>query len=549
MIFFMADITNPQNLALPEPWIEINDLDDSELPKPPAIIDLNDPKIRNGFLIDPEPVLFLHHAPDSRIGFYRHDPISGRWNCLGSQNPAEYKNTFPGFMSWLWQDAFFSVHSQKTAGSLIPATGLPYAPLHENNVRYLNSCHADIDCGRADDPDPQKRIAPTLAIAICLEAIERGYLPPLSMFAYSGRGVYLFWILRDPTQQYNAENAWAERVGLWVKIQEAIGNVLKKCHLPWDRQVKAVNQVLRVPGSINPKAQRPTRFYIQHAANGTPVYSLNEMAKFFKIGSLHIGQAGPPLLEDSKFKKPKTRNPNKRKGYISVGQRMADDWREIARYFQGWTQGHRRKSLERYAAFLLQAGKTGNTILTYVQEMASNCVPPYPTFKTDDPPLTKIVAGVIHSGRRRFKVKFLLDYLNGPNGALGKNKKELTIEIARELDLKTIIPAAYKQELKRTDKQTRLQLANRRQNLIRSWLKENGREGTPPSCRSMVKIFANKNWGQYSYMTIFRDYAKIGIVRAPGSPGRPKKDLTAVNEESNLPFPDPPGRKDGEIAP
>jgi hypothetical protein len=236
------------------------------------------------------------------------------------------------------------------------------------------------------------------------------------------------------------------------------------------------------------------------------VYSLNDLALFFGVPLLARDRNPEP--QRLAYESPKTHNPNKRRGYEAVGERLAADWRKIERHRQGWPQGERAKCLGFYALFLRRAGYAKATAYDLTREMAQNCQPSYPSDKTDTT-TAQIVDAAWKSGRKRFKAAWLAENYG------------VTPDLARALDLQTILPASIRAE-RRTTAIARKQATARRRAYIHSWLKQKGRLGTPPPLREMVKILAAAEM-PVSYQTVLMDYRHLKILRAPGSPGRPRK--------------------------
>jgi len=74
-----------------------------------------------------------------------------------------------------------------------PQRQRPYFDASTKNLQELNAMTMDLDVGRSDD-QPSAHVA----IGIAMAMAEDGVIPYPSIHATSGRGAYLFWLLRDP---------------------------------------------------------------------------------------------------------------------------------------------------------------------------------------------------------------------------------------------------------------------------------------------------------------------------------------------------------------
>ena len=124
----------------------------------------------------------------------------------------------------LTNNVYFTVNSYyRTLGRACTATFLPRPARQEKNIRWLNACYVDIDVGRfgcenefllgkycpellPDDLDEkipgEKRLTWEQALLLAMILEEQGTIPPVSVYARSGRGIYLFWLLEPVKFHY-----------------------------------------------------------------------------------------------------------------------------------------------------------------------------------------------------------------------------------------------------------------------------------------------------------------------------------------------------------
>ena len=407
--------------------------------------------------LDVAPILALHIEPDGYVGFARYpDPENPPLDKDG--NPKTFENLFsiradklrsmfPSFAAWLTHDSLFTVNAyHRAAWWNNPTTGLPDVLRKETRLSKLTACYSDIDCGREESDEPGANLDWRQALCAAGALADTGEIPHPSMMAASGRGVYLFWFLRDEKDPAKLPHAWPEKIQLYKKCNEALGERLKKCGLPADAVYDAA-RVLRVPGSVHRKTGRRVGYIIQaqlDLAGQGFFYTLREMADFLGIPAAisELPAATRTLAKHPKTRRRETINPGtaprRIKNQQALSARRAEDlitiesWREgfIRRgkkYPDGSTSPGRRRILTMYAGFLLGAKATREETIKALQAMAANMKPPYPSDPpADDPPIETIVQAAYSEKPPKWKRETLCKYLG------------VTDEVARELELKTI---------------------------------------------------------------------------------------------------------------
>ena len=403
--------------------------------------------------LDVGPILALHIEPNGFVGFARYpDPENPPLDKDGQPKTFEHlfsirvdalRLMFPAFAAWLTHDSLFTVNAYHRAAPWDNrTTGLPDVWRGKKHLSKLTACYSDIDCGRPESDEPGADLDWRQAQHEAEDLADRGVIPQPSMMARSGRGVYLFWFLRDEKDPAKLQHAWTEKRQLYVKCNAALGERLRAHSLPADR-IHDAARVLRVPGSIHRTSGRRVGYVVQYDQGGSGfVYTLRELAAFLKIPS-PVSEL--PAATRALAKSPKTRvtkNPGsaplRSKGYRALHAFRAADlitiesWRDgfIRRgkkYPDGSTSPGRRRILSMYAGFLRGAKATREETIKALQAMAGNMKPPYPSDPpADDPPIKTIVQAVYSDTPKRWKNKTLCKYFG------------VTDKVARELELKTI---------------------------------------------------------------------------------------------------------------
>ena len=175
-------------------------------------------------------------------------------------------------------------------------------------VVRLGAIFVDIDCGRDGWDYSAEEAADVLG-----ELVQRGRLARPSMFQFSGRGLWAFWLLRDEREPSTTPFANAENRELWTALQQRTADVIATDvpDLRLDRTAGEFTRVTRLHGSVNPAADRRVHYELLPGPAGEPIrYSLEDLAGFYGL------------------QRPATRRPL---------DEPEEDWRDVA------LEAHRRR--------------------------------------------------------------------------------------------------------------------------------------------------------------------------------------------------------------
>jgi len=471
---------------------------------------------------DAGPILAIHRGADGYVGFVRKPdrPKIGRdgkpvqFETLFSVKVAELREMFPTLVEWLTQDAYFTVNSMyRAAPYLNTLTGLPDVWRKEEHLKYLNAAYTDLDVGRPNSEKEEQRQTWRDAAAVAGKMMDRGELPQASIFARSGQGVYLFWLLRDERNaalppKGDAKH-YPERLALYKSVNRALGERL--AHLAADAAAHDGARVLRVPGTRHGKTHQHATYMIQADATGKGyAYTLSDLAD-----RLGVKETNPSLPDQTRKLalgwyspwygrqiKERGTAPNRVKGKISRAAKRAQDMVTLEQHRGGWPKGRRRYRLELFARFLRSAGNAPKDVLKAVQVMAANCNPPYPS-DGNDTPLGSVVDSVFTKNSQIISNDKLCKWL------------EVTPELARKLELLTILPQVVRDERKPPPGGRRGQEKEARRDFIRDHL-ERYRDA---SCREVVKALVRAG-RPASHQTVNKEMNALGYVHRQR--GRPK---------------------------
>ena len=467
------------------------------------------------------PVEALHRSPDSIIGLVRQG-ARGVEN-LFSVTPRELREMLPELSKWLLEDAYFTVNGYYQAARwLNRTTGLPCVMRREENLRYLNACYADLDIGRAGAAGAKGKNA-SEATQLLFDLMFGGALPQCSMTARSGRGMYVFWILRDDDDPTTAPRGdkrfFRERLELYKQVNRAICNRLES--LAADRKAIDGARVLRTPGTLHGATGAKCVYAVHHDGQGALfTYTLSELAALFGVREMavslpdstrdvnEIDEALRSFDESGAEREgagnqngrpPGAPMPKRANGPKALARDRAQDLTVLEQARQGWPKGNRRFCLRLYAQFLRASGCQRRETLRAVEVMASNCQPPYPSDKSDTNG-ARIVADVWSEPLKRHNTQNLVGWLR------------ITHDEARDLGLKRLLPQSLRDErdAAKPTKSNREAQSDERRRVIYDLIISGGMK----SARDFVSLLCARGI-QTGQVTVNRDLDALGFGEHP----------------------------------
>ena len=171
-----------------------------------------------------------------------------------------------------------AVHHRSFAPGLLPTYRAAAG------ARYLNACYVDVDChGLGKTPGDVLGAAFDLQLA--------GKIPNVSVFWYSGRGLWLLWLLKaegavesdNPWELPPSQRAWPEMLNLYRHTERAIVGMPELVALGSDTKATDAARITRLAGSLNPKAGVPVRVLPQLVDGRIPCYGLRDVAAFWGV--------------------------------------------------------------------------------------------------------------------------------------------------------------------------------------------------------------------------------------------------------------------------
>jgi hypothetical protein len=488
--------------------------------------------------LDVASILAIHRDPGGYVGFVRKpDPAAppkldrnGRpytWENLFSIRVDELRSMFPAIAQWLTHDSYMTVHAYHRAAPYPNRqTGLPDVWRKEKHLRSLTACYADLDCGRPESDEPGADLSWRQAQHEAELLADTGVIPMPSIMARSGRGVYLFWLLRDARDPDKLPHAWPEKIELYKACNRSLNERLRAHRLPADKAAIDAARVLRVPGSIHRKAVVRVRYVIQLDDNARGfVYTLPEMATFLGLPALDgdLPDKTRKLARPAQYRKVKTPGaaPLRSHGTIKVNALRAQDLLTLqahkggfvkrnTKHGDGSTSPGRRFILTLYANFLRGSGADQDAARDAVRSMAANMAPPWPDEPGDPTPDALAVAEYATNRRRRWSNKKLCALLG------------VSADLARELELKTIRPLDVALETDRA-RPHQADMIQARRDFVRQYIETHG----PTSARRLARVLYAKGYtgSEMNQETANQDLHALGFVAVRSRGGRPRKAL------------------------
>ena len=420
------------------------------------------------------------------MGIYRKSEMG--MPCVAGIRAENIKEEFPGIAPDVidQKNIYFTVNGYWPGHRNEGKSIIAYLGRSERFLRSLNACYVDLDVSRLpllEKPDqPEAWQSWRQAMATVGEMADQGEIPQPSIFSRSGRGLYVFWLLRDEENPNQSPPAF--QLDFYKRINAAIQERLR-CVAP-DHAAKDGARVLRVPNSNHPNGVT-VQYLKQHDENGkVPDYTLKEMAEWFAVE--------PVQKQRRRFDPDRVKG--NRVGYKAVHQKRK---RDLERLFRagGVKQGNRRFALTVYTYALRVLETPPKEAADLVQRIARKCSPSYPG--TEDTPPRDIVEAVYRmTGAELFEAGKLR------HDTLAK-RLGVTAEMAEGLELETIIPDFVKEDRKQKRRNAPTKAQERR-----SWLVGElaAHPTEKPSLRDLSEK-AGKAGHRCSHETIRRDLERI----------------------------------------
>lgn len=380
----------------------------------------------------------IHGRDDAYAAIFRKDRNGKVENLFGVRGDQLAEIMTPDL---LVEDIFITVNGYYVPEKrrLDPGPVKGWIRKTNRDLRALRVVYVDLDVGRTTEQAPNNPAAWLTDRDVDCQIgklADAGVIPQPSVVVLSGRGVIVFWLLRDARNPDQPPPDLGGNRALYVKLNRALQARLSD--FAPDRSAYDATRAFRMPGSINSKVGLRVIYRPQFDEQGLPfTYTLGELAALLDV------EPGTP-----KTARRWTRTARKggkyskrgRAGFDGLQLHRVSDIESVAQR-QGIQQGARRKTISIYASHLLKAGDSIHEIKRKCAAMARQCKPAYPS-EPGEPDAAAIVDDLTkRSGAAlewtKTQTKTLLRWLN------------VDADKARALQLKTIVPSEVREERKR----------------------------------------------------------------------------------------------------
>lgn len=438
---------------------------------------------------DLEPILELHRGPDGFVRFFVRKDDGDLQPVASIRVDTLRQKWLPGFLDRLSVDSYLTVNSFWKAGTS-----------RTDDLRYLNACYVDLDYYRAG-------IERSDAIARLVLAQDEQVIPPASIIADSGRGMWAIFLLVSDQDAGLPPRAWPDFMDLYRAVQRAILYAIERT-LPLlkpDRKAIDASRVTRVPGSFSRAGQRRVEWWIQGDSVGGFAYTLDQLADFFHVRQNPEPEPEPPpiipgeqrrltLLPPRRTVRTARPMPEKRKGWLRLMQKRIADLETLRLLRDGIPEGSRNSFLWIYTVTMRKMGARDGEVGEKLLELWRDChQPPHRASRW----FSKTEAGrYVETSRRwhKWSNRTLVEMLS------------ITAEEQDEL-----ASIRLDQESKPVRRRSRAERNDRRR-LIRQIIAERG--GAAPSCRDLQVVLQERGV-TVSFRTVNTDLRVLGFRPDP----------------------------------
>ena len=385
----------------------------------------------------------IYRHPDS-VAMISHKNENGQWADDGWVTP-EGMNAPSVFQRFIDRaDSFVSLNSFFAPERLIKHDGVSprYATRRrEENLRSLNSCYVDIDCGREGEFSAME------AKVFVMRLAHEGRIPKPSGYVMSGRGLWVLWLLEPSIENCSSGSV---RLDLYKRVNEALQGVLSA--LPVDKETKDGARMIRIPGSTN-RANGNEVNYTFEGNSGQPVYryELRTLAADLKVVLPH--------KKKKKRLRAKAIQGAGKAGFIALNESRLSD---LEKLFQSGviTKGMRRTALTEVLKHMIALGFHNEVRVRKVKELAKMTLPRFEELQSEIlTPLSNIQPGnLVPQGGEKANLPFRSN-LNLVS------KLRITVELATKFGLVQIIPKELKEQ-RQLEKTKKWKVGERRNRIV-----------------------------------------------------------------------------------
>jgi hypothetical protein len=280
---------------------------------------------------------------------------------------SDLETVFPEFREHLFKNSYVSINAAvRMARRSMAKIGTPRH--NTGTLRYLCASYVDIDCHTLG-----KSCEDVLRFA--KELISLHQVPPWSGVVYSGRGMWLLWLLNDASNpelahlgayQDNSRN----HLQLYARVGEKLRGLLASVGA--DPAASDAARYIRLPGSFRTDIEVEVVWEWEDSLREVPIsYTLVDLAD-------RLGVAGPPARRDRAALDKVGKYPLRRHGREAANRNRLAAFKVLEDLRGGFRKGMRANAAFILAACLRQTGHSWNATVDEMERFGRNCVPALP---------------------------------------------------------------------------------------------------------------------------------------------------------------------------
>ena len=326
---------------------------------------------------DVQPIMELHRGNDGYVAFQR-KRADGTFERVCSVRASELAQLFPEFIApHVDEESYFTLNSSfigprdlAQRSELVPE--LPKARWGSSMLRYLTTCYIDLDCYKLGLTVGQ-------CLGWCVDAQDKGVIPPVSLYMRSGKGLWAFWMLHEDAadETRNPVRAWPEKISTYRRIERQ----LLRMFADVGSDAKAVDpaRITRVPGSLHRGSGRRVDYWFQLDQSGRPFsYRLDELAVLVNVNPTRYGPSLRKAIDPAASEKAK-------KGYDALNKQRLSKMLSLIAERGFIEEGARNHAALLLSCFLHRAGVDEEELIQAVTRFGKNqCVPPLSNAEIQD---------------------------------------------------------------------------------------------------------------------------------------------------------------------
>ena len=274
---------------------------------------------------------------------------------------------FPEFRADLLKNSYVSINAAARAAR--GSVGKIGKPKHNTDtLRYLCASYVDIDCHSLG-----KSVEDVLRLARELVALEQ--MPPWSGVVYSGRGVWLLWLLNDPSNPDSAhlgayQDNHRNHLQLYARAGEKLRGLLFSVGA--DLAASDAARYIRMPGSFRTDIEVEVEWEWKNNVYGELIsYTLIDLGERLGVAELPAQRASSNLNQVGKC-------PLRRRGREAASRNRLAAFKLLQDVRGGFKEGMRANAAFILAACLKQTGHSWSAAISELERFGASCVPALP---------------------------------------------------------------------------------------------------------------------------------------------------------------------------